>query len=1018
LALADMLRNEFEVEASVSTSALSHIFEEEPPPLHTFVTDAKFLNNASAPLSPIQYDFVRHFEQVLDLETYILMVEEFGEYWSPVRYVNHLASEWGKGSNRRTTPIYNARTGQWQRLDSFEGGAVASAYPEDGKVFAAEGTKSFREGYGRMFKVTTKSGLITECWEGHRFLARQTMHRDGSVPVEWQRLWDLKVGDRIAVSSFVPEPTDAVRLPDHEVEIAGLFVGDGCWSPGTSQPSICGGPAAIKTLARVQKVLSELPNCALRVRRREDGKWDVFTKVVDKAGRRGGAPNPLKDFLHRYSLQAGAHEKRVPAQIFSAPTDQVALFVSRLIDTDGWISVSNTVEVGYGTVCRDLAEDVRRLLLRLGVASGVRQKNATYKDQPHTSWQVKVRDRESVQTLLQQLRLLDKEPIREAALAWCEERSSHKKSRHKLGNLWFDTIVSIEYMDDDEYWTLSVDGPADYIASSGILDHNSGKDHCCQVSFARVANILLCLRNPNQYYGLAPQTIIHMLNVAASAPQAHGVFFKPLRWLITHSPWFSDKFEGDEPGPQATEIRFAKQIELISGHSQAETLEGKNLIAAIADEISAFPTKDEVQQSRSGRTPAKTSDSILDMLKSSATTRFPENFKLAQISYPRFKGDAIEKAIIKGRADNIERGDSSRFYVSGPLATWDVNPRYDKYERIEVRGATGPIPNTPSIVEDYEKDPAYARAKYECLPELAENRFFHNDDAIMAAFSEVREVPPIEFEYYWGFDEGGSPFDDVTVDQKVPGWQVRFNFASDLRPVSGALYAIHGDMAISGDRAGVAMCHVKRWERRDWKIPGGEMLENRPFVKVDFVNSFTADPGGEPSPREVQIRWYRKLIWELRSRGFFIAHVSFDNFQSADSIQILNSWGIEAVKASTDRSNELYDTLKDVMYDSRLEGYYRELLITEIQTLSKMKNGRIDHVPNGSKDEADALAGAVAGAVKIGGDEGSERQYADEDVVDLFTMPGASGADVDYSMTWAEVGPLGMDGGGVGSHLW
>jgi hypothetical protein len=593
----------------------------------------------------------------------------------------------------------------------------------------------------------------------------------------------------------------------------------------------------------------------------------------------------------------------------------------------------------------------------------------------------------------------------------------------RLSPTQFDFVRHFEQVLDLETYILMVEEFGEYWAPVRYVNHlavewgkGSGKDHCCQVSFARVANILLCLKNPNQYYGLAPQTIIHMLNVAASAPQAHGVFFKPLRWLITHSPWFADKFEGDPPGPQAAEIRFAKQIELISGHSAAETLEGKNLIAAIADEISAFPTKDEVQQSKSGRMPSKTSDSILEMLQSSATTRFPKNFKLAQISYPRFKGDAIEKAVIKGRADNEAKGESSRYYVSGPLATWDVNPRYDQFDRIEVVGSDTPVPNTPAIVEDYEKDPAYARAKYQCLPELAENRFFNNDDAIYAAFAELREVPPVEIEYYWGFDEGGSPYDDLSEEQKVPGWQVRFHFAPDFRPIAGALYSMHGDMAITGDRAGVAMCHVKRWERRDWKIPGGEMLENRPFVKVDFVNSFTADAAGTPSPREVQIRWYRKLIWELRSRGFYIAHVSFDNFQSTDSIQILQSWGIEAVKASTDRSNELYETLRDVMYDSRLEGYYRELLVHEIRTLSKMKNGRIDHVPNGSKDESDALAGAVAGAVLVGGDEGEQRQFADEDGIDMFAMPAPAGGDMGF--TWAETGSLGLGSGGIGAINW
>lgn len=550
----------------------------------------------------------------------------------------------------------------------------------------------------------------------------------------------------------------------------------------------------------------------------------------------------------------------------------------------------------------------------------------------------------------------------------------------------------------------------------------SGKDFCCQIAFSRVSNVLLCLKNPQQYYGFSPDTYIHMLNVAASAPQAHSVFFKPLRSMITRSPWFNTKFEGDEPGPQATEIRFQKQIELISGHSQASTLEGKNLVAGIADEISEFPTEEEVAVSKTGRVPAKTAKAILSMLKTSGATRFPETYRLAQISFPRFKGDAIEQAIAKALGDIEEKGDASRFYAAGPSATWEVNPRYDKYERIEIPGATQLVPNLPVFIDDYENDPAEARAKYECKPELAERRYLSNDAAIFAAFSEVREVPPITIEYYWGVDEEGDPgeFSSLNYEAQVPGWQVRFHFAPDFRPVLGALYAVHGDMAITGDRAGIAMCHVRSWDRRDWMTPSGPVMEARPIVKVDFAGAFEADARAVPAAREVQIRWYRKLIWELRSRGFQILGVSFDNFQSADSLQILQSWGIEARKASTDRTTELYSTLRDVLYDSRLDGYYNATLIGELQRLSLLRNGKIDHPPGGSKDIADALAGATAFAVELGGDEGENVEFADDpNSLDVFAQNSIGGGDMGVLMPDAGGMSLGWgDRDGIGSLQW
>lgn len=596
-----------------------------------------------------------------------------------------------------------------------------------------------------------------------------------------------------------------------------------------------------------------------------------------------------------------------------------------------------------------------------------------------------------------------------------------------LGGLQYDFIRHFEQILFPETYILMVEefgeywNPVRYCNEYAVeWGKGSGKDYVCQLSFSRLSNILLSLKNPQEYYNLGPDTILHLLNVAATAPQAHGVFFKPMRSMLTRSPWFEDKFQGGElPGPQAGEMRFIKQIELISGHSQADNLEGKNLIAGVADEIAAFKTESEVMASKSGITPSKTAKAILSMLKTSSATRFPETYRIAQISFPRYKGDAIEQAILKGTADNAAKGLESRHFVSGPHATWSVNPRYDKFERIEVAGATQPVPNVPLFIEDYETDPAEARAKYECKPELAQKRFFSNDEAIYAAFEEVLPVPPITMEYYWGFDTDVDSAENFAgYEHRVPGWQVRFHYAPDFRPKSGAMYTIHGDMAVSGDRAGVAMTHVRTWDRRDWVIPGNALqMESRPVVKVDYVGAFEADPRVTPAPREVQIRWYRKLIWELRSRGFYIAAVSFDNFQSTDSMQILQSWGIEARHASTDRSTVLYDNLKDVMYDGRLEGYYEPVLVGEIQRLSKIRNGKIDHPPDGSKDLADALAGAVSLSVEFGGDEGETVEFSDTDSDLSLYMDGAGGGSELTPDGMYGVG-LGMDGGGLNSFQW
>lgn len=562
----------------------------------------------------------------------------------------------------------------------------------------------------------------------------------------------------------------------------------------------------------------------------------------------------------------------------------------------------------------------------------------------------------------------------------------------ELSKVQYDAVRHLEQIYLRETYPLMVEEWGDYWKPYRWINFawlqwgkGSGKDHVCRVSSARIAYLLMCLKSPQDYFGMPAQDYIHTLNVAASSTQAHRAFFRPLRTLVTHAPIFKDRAE-----PKEYSIQFDKQIEAVSGHSLAETMEGLNIMLGIADEISAFKTKEEVERhvrTAGGREPAKTAESILKMMRTSARTRFPQTFKIAAISYPRFKGDAIQQLCARGEEDNRVKGEASRTYVSGPFATWEVNPRVSSRDDFE---------------EDYDEDPEMARGMYECKPSLSTNRFFRNDLAVKKSFSRVVDPEPLEVEYYWGRDE------TTTDDEKRDGWQVRFHINGDeLIPYRGPLYVMHGDMALTGDRAGVALCHVRDWQREEWAGIGGEVVEPRPIVKVDFVTAFEADLTAEPEPREIQIRWFRKLVMELTRRGFYIALATFDQFQSADTIQILTARGIDSKRLSVDRGTQVWNTLRDVMYDGRLEGYMPPLgedempiVVEELLTLARLPNGKVDHPQGGSKDEADALAGAVQGAVELGGTEGESPERADIPMEGSFSISSGwgGGSDIGFGL--------------------
>jgi hypothetical protein len=536
-----------------------------------------------------------------------------------------------------------------------------------------------------------------------------------------------------------------------------------------------------------------------------------------------------------------------------------------------------------------------------------------------------------------------------------------------------------------------------------------GKDHICRIISQRIAYLLLCLPSPQEYYGMPEQDTIHTLNVASSSKQASRAFFAPMRRSVTRPGcWFQThgvevvevtrqqrqqrQRDGDAARALQDTIRFPKNIESISGHSDAESQEGLNLILGIADEVDAFRRREELAKYHAGseRDSTRSAEGIIEMLRSSARTRFPEVFKNVYISYPRYLGSMIQTLVAAGVKDFETKGQSSKHYVSGPHATWEVNPRVQRHCVNHDRFTSGCElcwnRCKAAFQDDYDEDPIFARAKYECRPSRAINPYFANETAVRDVFKPV-VAEPLTFGY--------------VMDEFATSWRPVYANSPDLYPIVGAAYVLHADLAVNGDRAGVALAHVARWEDRpvlghDETGTDVEIFEQRPVVKIDFAIAFSADKKQTP-PREIQIRWARELALELIRQGYNLRLFTTDGFESVDSRQIMETQhGLETAVVSTDRASAvkpdgissgeaIWKNLRDLIYEARIlipawlappvtETRYfvpttYDLAIGELLALSRMPNGKIDHPPGGSKDIADAIAGAAAGAVYLGGAE-------------------------------------------------
>jgi hypothetical protein len=513
-----------------------------------------------------------------------------------------------------------------------------------------------------------------------------------------------------------------------------------------------------------------------------------------------------------------------------------------------------------------------------------------------------------------------------------------------------------------------------------MVGKGGGKDMIARLASLRIAYLLLCLHDPRTYFGMPGDESIHILNVASTRPQARLAYFEPMTRIVRRG-WFADKCQ-----PMKTVIEWDKGLTSISGSSDAETQEGLNLILGVADEVDAFRTTEDIRRAGvSQRTPMRSAEGIIKMLRTSAITRFPQTFKNLRISYPRYVGSPISELHAAASRDIAENESASRHFVVGPMPSWEFNPLLARSEVIEI--AEAPVPVPVELAPDFREDPSWSRAAYLCLPERTLlPAYFRSEASVEAA---MVAAPCIEV--FWDFARGA--------------WHPHIVIPRELVPMPGATYVCHADLALNQDRAGFAMAHVVSWDEfESMDFDGGQSRwERLPVINVDVAIALEADLSADP-PREIQLRTIRKLIFELRRRGFRIAQCSLDGWQSLSTRQDLEVAGVEAPLLSIDRTEDPYKLLRTAVEEGRAllpwTGQWGPLLRSELLGLIRdPRTGKVDHAPEidgSSKDVSDAVAGAVWGASEIGGAETDEvvDELAEDDAVGRFGVVAGPAAPI------------------------
>lgn len=487
-----------------------------------------------------------------------------------------------------------------------------------------------------------------------------------------------------------------------------------------------------------------------------------------------------------------------------------------------------------------------------------------------------------------------------------------------------------------------------------------------------------------QRFELDPDSPVYVAVIAANGKIAREVY-RYMRAFAEGCAWFQDHLHFD---PTITsELQFRRPGETLvryiayPGHSKVTSVISRNIFSYVLDEANFFTRAESAGSS--GKDYAEELD---EQLGSRVDSRFGESGFRNTISSRNTVNDftARKKARLRSDPDTAKQ-----YYLPEPRTSWANWPeercKKDKwrlfdpltcnwidaqiYSYAEIKDRSGFfVPER--FWGEFSTNPEKALKNLGSIPSDAVSPFIRRRDLIRPAFAEGDES---------GMESPVLPGVKATdwlkvtrFDELVADW---FYGLADER------YHFHVDLALSRDACGIALARnsgmdpvaLSKSDRRP---------EKAALIDVEAIFQLRAPPKGEIEFAQVR----RILYWLRDERGFRFHYSSYDGWQSKDSQQILTRRGFLIEELSVDRNKEAYTNLKDALYEGRLffppahgqtpnttwnelygladKGDPCAIFQRELSQLEDISDKKVDHPANGSKDLADAVAGAVTMALR------------------------------------------------------
>lgn len=479
-----------------------------------------------------------------------------------------------------------------------------------------------------------------------------------------------------------------------------------------------------------------------------------------------------------------------------------------------------------------------------------------------------------------------------------------------------------------------------------------GKTRTAVVCLCYLLYLIMCLKNPQEFFKFNEGDEITIAFCNITVELAEGVAYKTMHEYLLNSPWFMER--GVVTGKKELRYNPPKHITLSFG-SKAGHFLGKQIYAALMDEC------DFTRASLKGADVLTAQNGVMDtytQIKERINSRFivggKQYGRMFLVSSKKSEHDFLESYVRK--LQGTPEGEHM-LVVDEPQ--WVVKPP-DTYCGRKFKVAVGNKLLTSQIIPDSalpEDIKTLENQGYQIIdvPVEMKQSFVLNINTALMNLAGISVIGTTSYFNYALFSKcyipnAIKPFHQDILDiglhdnQQIIDYFIPDRIPEDLKSKP---QFIHIDTSLKGDITGISNTAIVGKKKSIQYSGANEVVTQERCYRHLFTVGIKAPQGDE-----ISLEKTRQFIYALKRLGFNIKRISIDGFQSADTRQILDTNGFDAVIISMDKLKDGdqpgYSTTRSAMNDGRVGMIQYDKLEEELVRLQRDNTtGKVDHPIDG-----------------------------------------------------------------------